>query len=129
MLFSTNPNKCSTRARVLDFSLLLAFCSSVKGLLPTIEKLILKQGKINFLITEGTMLSRLDERVRYENELKKEAVEQMKHYKNVFVMCSSTDMEIVYIEELLSVKGRVKEIFDIDYYLKNKDELTNLLGM
>ena len=64
-----------------------------KGLLPTIEKLILKQGKIDFLITEGTMLSRLDERVRHENELKREVIELMKQYKNVFVMCSSTDME------------------------------------
>jgi len=64
-----------------------------KGLLPTIKKLILPQGKIDFLITEGTMLSRLDERVRHEKELKKEIVELMKHYKNVFVMCSSTDME------------------------------------
>lgn len=64
-----------------------------KGLLPTIEKLILKQGKIDFLITEGTMLSRIDERVRHENELKTEVVELMKEYKNVFVMCSSTDME------------------------------------
>jgi len=64
-----------------------------KGLLPMIEKLILPQGKIDFLITEGTMLSRLDERVRHENELKIEVVELMKQYKNVFVMCSSTDME------------------------------------
>ncbi len=64
-----------------------------KGLFPTIENLILKQGKIDFLITEGTMLSRLDERVRHENELKREIVELMKQYKNVFVMCSSTDME------------------------------------
>ncbi|MEI6123094.1 MAG: MBL fold metallo-hydrolase [Bacteroidota bacterium] len=64
-----------------------------KGLLPTIEKLILKQGKIDFLITEGTMLSRLDERVRHENELKREVVELMNQYKNVFVLCSSTDME------------------------------------
>jgi len=64
-----------------------------KGLLPTIENLILKQGKIDFLITEGTMLSRLDERVRHENELKSDIVELMKQYKNVFVMCSSTDME------------------------------------
>src|SRR5690606_37139179 len=64
-----------------------------KGLLPTIEKLILKQGKIDFLITEGTMLSRLDERVRHENELKREVIELMKQYKNVFVMCSSTDLE------------------------------------
>jgi ribonuclease J len=64
-----------------------------KGLLPTIEKLILKRGKTDFLITEGTMLSRIDERVRHENELKIETVELMKQYKNVFVMCSSTDME------------------------------------
>lgn len=64
-----------------------------KGLLPTIEKLILKQGEVDFLITEGTMLARLDERVRHENELKREVVELMKQYKNVFVLCSSTDME------------------------------------
>lgn len=64
-----------------------------KGLLPTIEKLILSRGKIDFLITEGTMLSRMDERVRHENELKREVVQLMKQYKNVFVMCSSTDME------------------------------------
>ena len=64
-----------------------------KGLLPTIKKLILPQGRIDFLITEGTMLSRLGERVLHENELKKEVVELMKQYKNVFVMCSSTDME------------------------------------
>ncbi|MCX6238035.1 MAG: MBL fold metallo-hydrolase [Bacteroidia bacterium] len=64
-----------------------------KGLLPMIKKLILPQGKIDILITEGTMLSRLDERVRHENDLKKEVIELMKQYKNVFVMCSSTDME------------------------------------
>lgn len=64
-----------------------------KGLLPTIEKLILRTGKIDYLITEGTMLSRLNEKVRHENELKREVVELMKQYKNVFVLCSSTDME------------------------------------
>jgi len=64
-----------------------------KGLLPTIKKYILKQGKIDFLITEGTMISRSDERVKSENELKFEVMEIMKQYKNVFVMCSSTDME------------------------------------
>lgn len=64
-----------------------------KGLLPTIEKYILSLGKIDFLITEGTMLSRLDERVRREIDLKREVIEVRKQYKNVFVMCSSTDME------------------------------------
>jgi len=64
-----------------------------KGLLPTIEKLILSQGKVDFLITEGTMLSRLGEKVMTENELQKEAGKIMARYKNVFVICSSTDME------------------------------------
>jgi len=64
-----------------------------KGLLPTIEKLILPQWKVDFLITEGTMLSRRGEKVMTENELQKEAGEIMKRYRNVFVMCSSTDME------------------------------------
>jgi ribonuclease J len=63
-----------------------------KGLFPTIEKYILKE-KVDILISEGTMLSRLNERVQHENELKKKAIEIMKRYKNVFVMCSSTDME------------------------------------
>lgn len=64
-----------------------------KGLLPTIEKFILSQGKVDFLITEGTMLSRLGEKVMSENELQRQAGEIMTRYKNVFVMCSSTDME------------------------------------
>ncbi len=64
-----------------------------KGLLPTIEKYILSRGKVDFLITEGTMLSRLGEKVMSENELQTEAEKIMTCYKNVFVMCSSTDME------------------------------------
>lgn len=64
-----------------------------KGLFKVIERLILPKGKIDFLITEGTMLSRLKEKVMTENELKQEAKKIMKQYKNVFVMSSSTDME------------------------------------
>lgn len=64
-----------------------------KGLIPTIEKLILPKGDINILITEGTLLSRQGEKVKSEQELQKEMVEIMQQYKNVFVLCSSTDME------------------------------------
>lgn len=64
-----------------------------KGLIPTIQYYILKKGKIDFLITEGTMLSRLNEKVRHENQLKLETIEILKQYKNVFVLCSSTDLE------------------------------------
>jgi len=64
-----------------------------KGLLPTIKKHIISKGKIDFLITEGTMLSRLDERVKHEIDLKTDAIKLMKQYKYTFVFCSSTDME------------------------------------
>jgi ribonuclease J len=63
-----------------------------KGLLPTIEKYILKE-KVDILITEGTMLSRLNEQVLHENDLKKQVIALMKQYKNVFALCSSTDLE------------------------------------
>lgn len=93
-----------------------------KGLLPTIEKLILPRGKVDFLITEGTMLSRLGERVMSENELQKEAAKIMTRYKNVFVMCSSTDMERLasfyaankYLKYRLLVCDRFqKKVFEI----------------
>jgi len=64
-----------------------------KKLLTMIDKLILSQGRIDLLITEGTMLSRLGEKVQHENELKNKVIKVMKQYKNVFVLCSSTDME------------------------------------
>lgn len=64
-----------------------------KGLIPTIKKYILSSGKIDFLITEGTMLSRLEEKVRHEYQLQLEVIEILKQYKNVFVLGSSTDLD------------------------------------
>ena len=64
-----------------------------KGLMPTIANIFLSHGQIDFLITEGTMLSRPGEKVLTENELKNEVREIMKRYKNVFVLCASMDME------------------------------------
>jgi len=64
-----------------------------KGLLKTIKYHINKQCRVDFLITEGTMLSRLNEKVKHENDIKKDVIQIMKKYKNVFVLCSSTDME------------------------------------
>jgi len=63
-----------------------------KGLIPTIEKYITKRG-IDVLITEGTMLSRLQEKIKHENDLKIEATALMKKYKYSFVLCSSTDID------------------------------------
>ncbi len=63
-----------------------------KGLLPTIATYIARR-KIDVLITEGTMLGRNDSRMQSEEELKKSAIEIMKRYDNVFVMCSSMDAD------------------------------------
>ncbi len=63
-----------------------------KGLIPTIEAYIVKRG-IDVLITEGTMLLRLQEKVKHENDLKIEAIALLKKYKYAFVLCSSTDID------------------------------------
>lgn len=64
-----------------------------KGLLPTIQKLILPRGTVDFLITEGTLLSRRSENVLSELELQTRFANLMQRYKYVFVLCSSTDIE------------------------------------
>lgn len=61
-----------------------------KGLLPTIRKYI---GQVDFLITEGTMLSRNDESVPTEYNLQMKAKQAMKQFKYVFVLGSSTDID------------------------------------
>lgn len=61
-----------------------------KGLTKVIKTYI---GQVDVLITEGTMLSRGDERVRHESQLKTDFIGLMKQYKNCFVVCSSTDLE------------------------------------
>lgn len=63
-----------------------------KGLLPTLRKYIIPLG-VDVLICEGTMLDREDRNILSENELKIKAIELMRRYKNVFVLCSSTDMD------------------------------------
>lgn len=50
---------------------------------------------IDVLITEGTMLSRPNEKVLTEHELGKKAKELMRDNKNVFVLCSSTNIDSI----------------------------------
>jgi ribonuclease J len=63
-----------------------------KGTLPVIGK-ILRGGAVDFLITEGTMLSRPGEKVLSESRLRQQIEDVMRRHKYVFAMCSSTDME------------------------------------
>ena len=62
-------------------------------LLKMIQTYILKYGKIDVLITEGTMLSRLKETVKHERDLMQEAIALIGKYKYVFILCSSTDID------------------------------------
>lgn len=64
-----------------------------KGLMKILQ---VKAQNIDILITEGTMLSRLDERVDHECTIKTGAIKLLKkdncpHY--LFALCSSTDMD------------------------------------
>lgn len=63
-----------------------------KGLFPVLREYVLRR-PIDVLITEGTMLSRPNEAVRHENDLKVEAAGLMKRCKYTFVLCSSTDID------------------------------------
>ena len=61
-----------------------------KGLLPTLEKYV---GKVDVLITEGTILSRDDKDNKTEHEVQIQEKEFLNKYKYVFVVCSSTNID------------------------------------
>ena len=61
-----------------------------KCLYGTLRKFVVKP-KTDVLITEGTMISRGDERMMSEKELQDKAYGLMSDYKYAFVLCSSTD--------------------------------------
>jgi len=92
-----------------------------KGLMPTIKKLILPRKTIDVLITEGTMLSRPNEKPMREQELQKEAIKLMKQYKYVFVLCSSTDME--RLASFHAASKEAKRSFLCDKYQKDVLEI------
>ena len=91
-----------------------------KGLEKVLKTFIVKK-EIDVLITEGTMLSRWQENVKPENDLKKEAIDLLKKYKYSFVLCSSTDIDrLASFHEASKKSGRSflcdayqKEILDI----------------
>ena len=61
-----------------------------KGLEKTLRKYV---GQVDILITEGTMLSRDDEQTKTETEIQSIMADLMDKYKNVFVLCSSTNFD------------------------------------
>lgn len=67
-----------------------------KAMIPMIHKYVHKNHrKVHSLIVEGTMMSRLDEKVKTETEMMFEAAEYMKKHKYTFLICSSTNLDSI----------------------------------
>lgn len=65
-----------------------------KAIIPIIEKYIHKGGrKVNSLIIEGTMMSRLDEEVCSETQMMYQAASYLGKHKYAFLICSSTNLD------------------------------------
>ena len=82
-----------------------------KGLLPAAKKYI---GKVDCIITEGTMLSREEKRIETEHELERRAEKIMKNEKALFVLCSSTNID--RIAALYHAAMKTGRVFVVDEY-------------
>ena len=85
-----------------------------KGLFPTLEKYI---GKVDLLITEGTMLGRKQETVITEQQIQLNTIRALCEHKYVFALCSSTD-----IDRLASFHAACKatgKVFLVDGYQRS----------
>lgn len=60
-----------------------------KGLTPTLARI----GQVDALIIEGTTLSREDSATKSEFQIQQDMLAQMERYKNIFVVCSSTNFD------------------------------------
>lgn len=61
-----------------------------KALIPMLRRYV---GQVDWLITEGTTLSRSQETIKTERELQTDERELMRKYKRVFVVCSSMNID------------------------------------
>ena len=65
-----------------------------KAMIPMIQKYVHKNNrKVHSLIVEGTMMGRLDEKVKTETEMMFEAAKYMKKHQYTFLICSSTNLD------------------------------------
>ena len=85
-----------------------------------LPKLLHKIGKVDVLITEGTTLSRPDEKPMTEHDLQQKIRKYMTQYKYVYVMCASTNLERICALSKAVPRGKY---FICDGYQKNLMEL------
>lgn len=82
-----------------------------KGVAKVLERYV---GQVDLLIAEGTTLSRTDETVVTERELSLRARDYLRQYKNVFVLCASTNID--RLAGLYSAARAVGKPFICDNY-------------
>lgn len=82
-----------------------------KGVLSVLRRYV---GQVDVLITEGTNLSRPEVNAVTEHDLSRQAAEYLKRWKNVFVLCSSTNID--RLAGLYAAARRVKKPFICDGY-------------
>ena len=85
-----------------------------KALLPAAKKYI---GKVDCIITEGTMLSRKEKNIETEHELEWRAEKIMKNEKALFVLCSSTNID--RIAALYHAAMKTGRAFVVDEYQRD----------
>lgn len=72
-----------------------------------------KVGKVDLLITEGTTLTRGNNRFKTEDKLQEEATNVMKKYNQVLVIQSSTNVDRLVSFEKAGLKTKHKIVFDL----------------
>ena len=85
-----------------------------KGVLPTLEKYV---GQVDLLITEGTTLSRPDEKPVTERELSCQAQEVMREFPYAFLLCSSTNID--RLAGMAAAAKKAGRLFVCDDYQKS----------
>ena len=90
-----------------------------KNFYKAVNAYILARGTVDLLITEGTMTSRLAEEVKNEQQIQTEIGNIMRRYKNVFVLCSSTDLERLASVKAAARKQRLRSPLIADNFQKD----------
>ncbi len=86
-------------------------------------------GKVDKLIIEGTMMTRLNETVMTEDEMQKKAKEIFSKNKYAFLMCSSTNVDsLASFHNAMKNVDKDRKLFCTDYVYSQLQIYTELIG-
>jgi len=94
-----------------------------KAVIPMLQKYV---GQVDVLITEGTMLSRANAKVKSEQALQKDFRQYLTKYKYAFVICSSTNID--RIGSICQATPKEKDFLCDDYQMEVLTKVRELSG-